>query len=97
MEFILREHTRRNAFQEMLDLFTDSCGDGQASERGKKGLDGVTPLDGDEEDEELREPDGDRQSAKADVRTITWPKSPRKLWRIVKADIGKSGSDYSTI
>jgi len=87
MEFILREHTRRNAFQEMLNLFADSRGDDQASERNEKGLNGVALLDGDDEDEELREPDEDRQSARADVRTITWPKSSRKLWRIVPADM----------
>ena len=79
MEFILRKYTRWNTFQEMLNLFADSSGNDQASERNEKGLDGIAVLDGDDEDEELRELDGDRQSAKADIHTITWPKSPRKL------------------
>jgi hypothetical protein len=87
MEFILREHTRRNAFQEMLSPFADradSLGDGQASERNETGVDGAGLLDDDEGDEDLRENDKDKQSA---THAITWPKSPRKLWHIVKADV----------
>ena len=53
MKFILREHTRWNAFQEMLNLFADSREDDQASERNEKGLNDVTLLDGDDEDEKL--------------------------------------------
>ena len=87
MEYILREHTRRNAFQEMLDSF--SAGDGE-SDTGRKDADGVTgervasgealALEEDEEEE--------LSSSRKDVpqATITWPKAPRKLWRVVQAD-----------
>ena len=84
MEYILREHTRRNAFQEMLDTFAtgDRESNNTNSDSGAAGKrlaagEEVPPEDDEEEEISL---------SRKDDPTITWPKSPRKLWRAVQAD-----------
>ena len=78
MEYVLREHTRRNAFQEMLDSFGNGDEKGQKGATPQKIIGEVVTL----EEEEEEEP----SSTSDDTPTLTWPKAPRKLWRVVQAD-----------
>jgi hypothetical protein len=81
MEYILREHTRRNAFQEMLDSF------GNGDEKGQKGATRKTAQSEGEVITLEEEEEEESSSVTRDgVPTLTWPKAPRKLWRVVQAD-----------
>ena len=69
MEYILREHNRRNAFQEMLDCFAP--GDGASGGKHPDGATGKGLASGENFtlEEEAEEPTLSRK----DVPTIIWP------------------------
>jgi hypothetical protein len=74
MEYILREHTRRNAFQEMLDSF------GNGDEKGQKGATRkTTESEGEVITLEEEEEEESSSVTRDGVPTLTWSKAPRKL------------------
>jgi hypothetical protein len=78
LEFVLREHTQRCAFQEMFDSFK-GCGGGDEDLENR-------PLVA-EDDEEFEGPSPGLHSAEdVPAEHVIWPKYPRKHWRTVNAD-----------
>ena len=70
MEYILREHTRRNAFQEMLDSF--AAGDGHLGGKDRDRVTGKRAASGEDVTEEEEEEEEEAPSpSRNDIPTIT--------------------------